>query len=125
MSLARQGSAWLCWLWLLVATIAFHAVVPTGSPLVRTSGSAFSATTADVSLAPKRKDGSAQQNVELPDDGSGEPWTSDPEPKLLAQPLVVYRLSPAPPSRAPPISPLNLVFSPPSSGLGARAPPTI
>lgn len=40
----------------MLLTIAFHAVVPYGSPVVRTAGSAFSATTVDVGLAPKRKD---------------------------------------------------------------------
>ncbi|MFN3388989.1 MAG: hypothetical protein ACK40O_08650 [Allosphingosinicella sp.] len=46
-------------LWLILATVFAHALLPVGSPLVRTSGSAFSATTADVSLAPSRKDKAA------------------------------------------------------------------
>ena len=47
----RQGLA----VWLLLLSIFTHAVVPTGSPLQRTSGSAFSASTAEVAIAPKRK----------------------------------------------------------------------
>ena len=41
-------------LWLLLAAILTHALIPVGSPLARTSGSAFSATTLDVSLAPRK-----------------------------------------------------------------------
>ncbi len=52
---ARRNQAWLVWLWLLLATIATHAVLPSGSPLARTAGSAFSATTIDVTLTPQRK----------------------------------------------------------------------
>lgn len=47
----RQGLAF----WFLLLSIFTHAVVPTGSPLQRISGSAFSATTAEVAIAPKRK----------------------------------------------------------------------
>ena len=47
--------SWTTWLWLLVATIAIHAILPVGSPLARSSGSPFSASTVDVSTAPSRK----------------------------------------------------------------------
>jgi len=43
------------WAVLLVLTVAFHAGVPMGPPLVVQSGSAFSASTADVALAPVRR----------------------------------------------------------------------
>ena len=58
MTLVSAQRAWArpFWLCLMLLTIAFHAVVPYGSPFVRTVGSAFSATTVDVGLAPKRKD---------------------------------------------------------------------
>lgn len=40
-------------LWLILAAIFAHALLPVGSPMARTLGSAFSATTLDVSLAPR------------------------------------------------------------------------
>ncbi|QCI93619.1 hypothetical protein [Novosphingobium sp. EMRT-2] len=43
------------WAALLVLTVAFHAVTPFEAPLVVRSGSAFSAATADVAIAPARK----------------------------------------------------------------------
>jgi len=52
---ARTCKAWTAWLWLLLATICVHALLPVGSPLARSSGSPFSATTIDVSIAPSRK----------------------------------------------------------------------
>lgn len=53
-------SAWRHWthlfcLWLSIATVFAHAVLPIGSPLTRSSGSAFSASTSDVSLGPARR----------------------------------------------------------------------
>ena len=43
------------WAALLVLTVAFHAVTPFEAPLVVRSGSAFSAATAEVAIAPARK----------------------------------------------------------------------
>lgn len=43
------------WAALLVLTVAFHAVTPLEAPLVVRSGSAFSAATAEVAIAPARK----------------------------------------------------------------------
>ncbi|WP_068073250.1 hypothetical protein [Novosphingobium lentum] len=40
---------------LMVATIAFHAGVPIERPMVVSEGSAFSASTADVAIAPARR----------------------------------------------------------------------
>lgn len=45
----------LMWLWLLLVSIAAHAMLPVGSPMVRSKGSAFSATTFEVAITPKRK----------------------------------------------------------------------
>jgi hypothetical protein len=60
---ALDGKAW--WqgaaVWLLLLSIFTHAVVPAGSPLHRTPGSAFSATTAEVAIAPKRKSADTEQ----------------------------------------------------------------
>jgi hypothetical protein len=43
------------WLWLLLATVLSHAVVPGGLPLERGHGSAFSAATVDVATLPGRE----------------------------------------------------------------------
>ena len=43
-------------LWLALAIIFTHALVPTGSPLRKSSGSAFNPFTAEVALGPKRAD---------------------------------------------------------------------
>lgn len=45
-------------LWLVLATIFAHALLPAGSPMSRTFGSAFSATTLEVALAPARSEAS-------------------------------------------------------------------
>lgn len=44
-------------LWLTVATVLAHALVPVGSPLARAAGSAFSASTTDVAVKPGKKRG--------------------------------------------------------------------
>ncbi|WP_129792928.1 hypothetical protein [Sphingosinicella sp. CPCC 101087] len=44
----------LACLWLALATVLAHAVIPIGSPIARQSGSAFSISTSDVALTPKR-----------------------------------------------------------------------
>jgi hypothetical protein len=53
---AARDYKWLLLPWLLLAAIFAHALLPVGSPLFRSNGSAFSASTVDVSLAPSRKD---------------------------------------------------------------------
>jgi hypothetical protein len=45
----------LACLWLALATVLAHAVIPIGSPIARQSGSAFSMSTSDVALTPKRR----------------------------------------------------------------------
>lgn len=44
----------------MTLTVAFHAAQPVAQPLIRTSGSAFSAATADVAVAPARRDAARQ-----------------------------------------------------------------
>jgi len=55
--LTRLSSVFAARFWaaLLVLTIAFHAGVPVGAPLDMRSGSAFSADTVDVAVAPARR----------------------------------------------------------------------
>lgn len=77
MQLVRRRGTRSILRWLVLATIFAHALLPVGSPLVRTSGSAFSATTAEVSLAPSRKGKAAvakreqQPSSDEPSDGGG------------------------------------------------------
>lgn len=59
-------------LWLLLLSIFTHALIPTGSPLHRIAGSAFSASTADVSLAPSRKLFPKQAQLRDADEGNSE-----------------------------------------------------
>lgn len=75
----RQGLAF----WLLLLSILTHAVVPAGSPLQRISGSAFSATTAEVAIAPKRKSAASEQvNSGLSDEGRSEGAGAEDPPLL-------------------------------------------
>ena len=59
---SQRARSSLAWLWLVVASIFVHALLPAGSPLVRTAGSAFSVSTSDVSLPPVRKFRSAERD---------------------------------------------------------------
>ena len=52
---ARAPSTWTGWLWLTLAAVLVHALLPVGSPVVRTVGSPFSSATVDVSTAPARR----------------------------------------------------------------------
>lgn len=117
----RQGLA----LWLLLLSIFTHALVPAGSPLQRMSGSAFSATTAEVAIAPKRKGPGAEQ-VELRDTDSGSQGAAaaDDPPSLFAGGAVssAWAQQPAKLSRQP------VTSRPPAGGaapFSARAPPSI
>lgn len=60
--------------WLLLALILLHALLPLGSPLARASGSAFSAATVEVSLAPPRGSEILEDaRAAAPGDGEGGP----------------------------------------------------
>jgi hypothetical protein len=62
----RRNRTFIISLWLLLAAILGHALIPVGSPFVRTAGSAFSTSTVDVSLGGARGEirGGAEQAVE-------------------------------------------------------------
>lgn len=88
----KAGSQALA-LWLLLLTVLTHATVPIGSPLHRSNGSAFSATTADVSLAPKRKNlGAEQASVGVPDDDGGSGGAGSADPVIAAAAINPTRL---------------------------------
>ena len=69
MSGVRRKRIGIFSLWALIVTIFAHALLPTGSALARTPGSAFSASTSDVSLAPSRKASVAATRQDQPTDG--------------------------------------------------------
>ena len=60
---SKQHPIRVAWLLGLIAIIAGHALIPSSFALAHTSGSAFSAYTADVSLRPKRKDGAESGDI--------------------------------------------------------------
>lgn len=122
MEAARRSPLCTLWLWLILVTVFAHALLPVGSPLVRTSGSAFSATTADVSLAPSRKDKAAVSDEQHPssaEDGSSD--EDDPDPNLMR---AASEGAPAAAHAGPPAAPASPSLRAASFRLfEARAPP--
>lgn len=110
--------------WLLLLSIFTHAFVPLGAPVQAASGSAFSASTAEVSLAPRRMSlpGKGQAQLKGKEDGgsAGAAGVPPPFPPAYApalQPPVSTDLEApfyAAPVRAP---------APSASPFSARAPP--
>jgi hypothetical protein len=118
----RQGAA----LWLLLLSILTHTVVPAGSPLVPTSGSAFSAATAEVAIPPKRETASSEQAVAGggEDGGSkGGSLADDPPAPFPAEAASI----PWPPERAksPSPEPWTTDRKGGAAPFSARAPPSI
>ncbi|HTN14665.1 MAG TPA: hypothetical protein VL094_07655 [Sphingomonadaceae bacterium] len=113
MDMRRGAWRWICTLLVLIA--AAHAVLPTGQPLQRASGSAFSASTAEVAVncgtrAEERRQSLPQNPPPAP---SGCLAASPPLPALLTGRPFAAR----PDSRGPPLSETTL------SPLNPRAPP--
>lgn len=119
--MARFGEIgiWKAWLWLVVATIGLHALLPVGSPVARGSGSPFSVSTVEVSTAPSRDAGlaaEAESERRLPDDAGMDAAPMPAQaaaPPAAPPPIDVYRLpavkygpqgqrAALPPARAPP-----------------------
>ncbi len=96
MTLAPRRWAFTALLWLALATIFAHALAPTGSPLRRSSGSAFNPFTSEVALDPKRAalPGKASQADGVSNDGSD--WTNgDPTVAALVRASPSLRRRPA------------------------------
>ena len=118
----RQGLAF----WLLFLSIFTHALVPAGSPLHRTSGSAFSATTTEVAIAPKRKPLSAKEvQSGAGDEGSSEGagGTDDPLLTLFGGSAPTFRASDPAQTLWPTVSSRSLDGG--AAPFSARAPPSI
>lgn len=73
--LARTSKGFVVWIGLILSAILVHALLPVGSPLQRSTGSPFSATTVEVSIAPSRKN--AQLEAEDASEASGASAKSD------------------------------------------------
>lgn len=115
----------MTWLWLLLAAIGTHAMLPVGSPLARSSGSAFSAATADVSLGPQRRQVAGQAEFGqdlLANRGSGSSGGSDVP--LLPLAAVFSPPLPVEPRASAPLPDDPFVESSATSAFRARAPPS-
>lgn len=110
--------------WLLLLSIFTHAFVPLGATVQAASGSAFAASTAEVSLAPRRLSlpGKAQAQLRAREDGGSAGPSGDtpgfPLPFAPAIPPAGSSLVAAPFPAAPVRAP-----APSASPFSARAPP--
>lgn len=108
----------LC-LWLSIATVLGHAIAPVGSPLVRQSGSAFSAATTDVALGSVRA-GLAKAKRTVIDENPGASGDLD----LTALAESAAAVEPPAPGEPPAFRSTNSPASfPAAHGFHARAPP--
>jgi hypothetical protein len=122
LAFARRTWLFSLCLWLSLATVLGHALSPIGSPLSPRSGSAFSASTWDVSLGAGRTGINAKlkrgQTGSGDDNGPADP----PDPLLAAAALSL----PAPVHIPAPLAE-TYAYAPapfgPGGGLHARAPP--
>jgi hypothetical protein len=112
-------------LWLLLLSIFTHAVLPAGSPVQGRPGSAFSASTADVSLAPTRRSLAGDQfQLGTADDESSK-GSAPPDPAILSG---AFTAAPAGQAAPAPEFPPEAPAAPGDGGAAsfeARAPPSI
>ncbi|MFC3101724.1 hypothetical protein [Altererythrobacter lauratis] len=101
-----RAAVWRLIAALLLAVIAMQAVPSTALPIDRTHGSAFSAGTLDVSLAPRQHSGAEQRLAPSPDPVPPPLPALVPEAELAVQPHGIPRAAvfldhhtPAPPRR--------------------------
>ena len=110
-------------LWLVLLTILVHAALPVGSPLSRTIGSAFSASTSDVSLSPQRKGLPAADQQEVDPGSSGKDGVGAAEQAAIrAKPDVVPLVTPV--NGATPFRHREPAIAWRPSAFSARGPPT-
>lgn len=112
--------------WLLLASILAHALLPVGSPLARTSGSAFSATTAEVALSPSREDAlSDGVAAARPSTDTGDGHRGPPALLLLAASLFFAAMLGRRPAPHRPCTATAPIASSPRQSFDARAPPRL
>ena len=121
MAVARRTWLFTLCLWLSLATVLGHALSPIASPLSQKSGSAFSASTWDVSLGAPRAGVNAQlKRSQSGDDESGPPDIESlfllAAAPALPEPVYASGRFPARTDHAP--APFG-----PGGGFDARAPP--
>ena len=120
MAFAPRTWLYLACLWLSIATALGHAVAPVGSPLARTSGSAFSAATTDVALAaPRTGLATAKPSAALDDDGG----PSGGDSPFIGAPVAQWPVRSAERISFPPVPAEPAPSFPRSEGFDARAPP--
>jgi hypothetical protein len=110
-------------LWFVVATILAHALLPISSPLVRVSGSAFSASTYEVSIAPGRRDKAVDHFTRAGDgrhEASGSAGGDDVAALPVAAPMSGLSQAPAGYSARPDLQ----LPGRNAAGFRARAPPS-
>lgn len=114
-------ASWVVWLSLVFASIAVHALLPSGAPWIVRSGSAFSAATGEVALATSRK--ASGTGVETSTGGRFDAIDGADGGALL--PVIAAAVRPDEALSAPTISPADphRVGDTPA-GFHARAPPT-
>jgi len=124
LALARRTWLFTICLWLSLATVLGHALSPIASPLAQKSGSAFSASTWEVSLGAPRTGAGAKlkRGHSAPDDeGSGPDLT--PPVLVASAPALPAPFGDGPEHLATP-DPFPAPFGP-GGGFQARAPPLI
>lgn len=113
-------------LWLVLAAIFAHALLPVGSPLARASGSAFSATTPDVSLAPARSGAHAFLAAGEGGSSTGLGGSDPPRETAATLPAAAFRLKPQPGAAPPPPAAPDLPRRPAQTQpYASRAPPLV
>lgn len=120
-----QQRTFVAAVWLVLAAIFAHALLPVGTPMARQSGSAFSAATVDVSLQPVRS--STLSHFALQDEDSrtganGADWLVGADDASVAPAGARFRLDPGP-SESPAMAWLPISHRAASWPQAARAPP--
>lgn len=98
----------------MMLTVAFHATQPVGAPVERVSGSAFSAATSDVAVAPDRREAVRKATVQPAPATEGVASADDQSPPAQERPAPTYQI---PPATGPPTWPSL------SRGPAPQAPP--
>ncbi len=113
MDMKRGAWRWICTLLVLIA--AAHAVLPAGQPMQRVSGSAFSASTADVAVGCSTR--AEERRQAQPQPAPPLPAACVTQNRPLAAQLPSRPFAPRPDTRGPPLFETTLFL------LSPRAPP--
>lgn len=117
---SRRSLVHLLSLWLSLVMVLGHAMAPAASPLNRTSGSAFSVGTVEVSLGPSRP-GLAAKLKRTADGAERSAGPDNDQPAIL--PLSVLESMPPAGVATPVVAPASFVLGRTERPFNARAPP--